>query len=106
MKIIGLLMLLSGAAMADRLEYLGRDKGTGAAQVQHAQGKQSVQEGDEIPGWGRVQHVDDEALHLVRKLTDAEKEARRAKGQVPADDQELIVPRSDLQTVPVTPPAD
>src|SRR5881392_4132079 len=103
MKIIGLLLLLSGAAMADRLEYVGRDKDTGAAQVEHARGKQTVNVGDEIPGWGRVHALDDLSLQVLRFLTDEEREARQAKGQVPVKAVVTIVPRRESQTLPVTP---
>jgi hypothetical protein len=103
MKAFAIVLLLSGAALADRLEYVGRDKDTGAAQVEHAQGKQSVQVGDDIPGWGRVKSVDDTALHVVRQLTDAEREARKAKGQMPVNAELMIVPRRDTHTVPIAP---
>ena len=103
MKTLAIFLLLSGAAMADRLEYVGRDKDTGAAQVEHARGKQVVQVGDEIPGWGRVQSVDDVTLHVVRQLTDAEREARKAKGQMPVNAELMIVPRRDTHTVPLAP---
>lgn len=100
--LVFLAFFLSGAAFADKLEYLSRDKNSGAAQVQHAGGKQSVQVGDEIPGWGRVHQVDDDAIQVVRKLSDAEKQARRDKGQLPVDAELKIVPRRDQRTVPVT----
>lgn len=104
MKIIALLMLLSGAALADRLEYVDRDKDTGAAQVEHARGRQSVKEGDDIPGWGRVHKIDEQSIQVVRLLTDAERQARKARGQVPVNAEVFVVPRRDQHSVPVTPP--
>lgn len=99
--ILAAALLLAGAAFADKLEYVDRDAATGAALVEHGQGKQAVREGDEIPGWGRVKSVDERELRLERRLTDAEREALRKKGALPVATEEIIVPRRDLRTVPV-----
>jgi hypothetical protein len=95
-------LLLSGTALADKLDYVGQDKTTGAAWVEHGQGKQAVLVGDEIPGWGRVKSVDERELRVVRQLTDAERAALRARGLVPVAAEEMIVPRRDLRSVPVS----
>ena len=100
MKIAIALLLFSGAALADRLEYVGRDE-TGAAVVEHSKGKQSVNVGDEIPGFGKVKSVDERELRVVRQLTDEERAALKARGLMPVAVELMIVPRRDLNSMPV-----
>jgi len=89
-------MLGSGApARAQELRYSGKvADGTNRGRV-HWQGEDySVREGDDIPGWGRVKAVTEEALVVSRRLTDAEKQAREAEGLLVVDIQEVRVPNS------------
>ena len=104
MKLMIAMLLLSGAAFADKLEYVGRDE-TGAAVVEHSKGRQSVNVGDEIPGFGKVKSVDERELRVMRQLSDDERAARKARGQVPVAAEVRIVPRRDLSSLPVPIPA-
>jgi hypothetical protein len=94
------LVLFSFGALADRLEYVGRDP-SGAAVVKHAQGRQTVNVGDDIPGFGKVKSVDERELRVVRVLTDAERAALKARGLLPAAAELMIVPRRDLNSLPI-----
>lgn len=85
----------AGPAPAAELRYSGKaPDGTNRGRV-HWQGQDyNVREGDEIPGWGRVKTVSEEALVVSRALTDAEKQAREAEGRLVVDIEEVRVPKS------------
>jgi hypothetical protein len=93
-------LLLAALLAAPNLSYLSRDKDTGAARVEHAQGRQTVKEGDEIPGWGKVTHIDDAEMRVERQLSDEERAALQKRGAVPVQAEEIIVPRRDRQAMP------
>lgn len=96
------LLLAALPAAADKFEYLGRDKATGAARVDRgAAGKHTVQEGDEIPGLGRVKSVEDHQLKVERRLSKEERDALKASGALPVEVDEIRVPRKDLRLTPL-----
>jgi hypothetical protein len=89
------LLLASTPALADRkLDYLGRDE-SGAAEVDHGEGRRKVKVGDDVPGWGRVKSIDDEELIVERALSDEERAALLKKGLIPFAAEQTIVHRLD-----------
>ena len=94
---IALAVLLSGvtALPAKNLRYLGKaSDDTTRGHVQHEGKSMKVRVGDEIPGWGKVKAVTDEALLLERELSADEKKDRKAKGQAAPDVQEMEIPNA------------
>lgn len=90
----------AGPAPAAELRYSGKAAdGTNRGRVHWRGQDYSVGEGDEIPGWGRVKAVGEEALVVSRTLTEAEKQAREAEGLLVVDIQEVRVPKSTPRLV-------
>lgn len=98
MQVVALALMLAspgGAQRTSPLRYWGQaPEASGAGRLAYRGRVYRVRAGDEIPGWGRVHAVTEEALVVRRVVTEAEKQSRAAAGALVADVQELRLPRT------------
>jgi hypothetical protein len=89
-----LLLLAISATAAETPRYLGRaGDDSGRARIVFRGKSYLVRAGDEIPGWGRVKSVGEEAVVVRRELSAEEKRAREDAGLLAPDVQEVRIPR-------------
>jgi hypothetical protein len=93
--LIATFALLLGSAAPEPgpgLRYWGRlSDDTNRGRIQYKGQYYNVREGDEIPGWGRVKAVTARSLVVRRTLTEAEKQAREARGLLAIDVQDVRI---------------
>jgi len=89
-----LLLLAASAGAAEAPRYVGRaGDDSGRARIEYRGKSYLVRVGDEIPGWGRVKSVSEEAVVVRRALSVEEKQAREAAGLLAPDMQDVRLPR-------------
>ena len=87
-----LLLLAASATAAEAPRYVGRaGDDSGRARIEYRGKSYLVRAGDEIPGWGRVKSVSDEAVVVRRELSAEEKRARQDAGLLAPDVQEVRI---------------
>ncbi|MGH7277384.1 MAG: hypothetical protein ACREJG_01705 [Candidatus Rokuibacteriota bacterium] len=73
-------LLAPGAAHGSDLVYRGKKAGEARGWLEHQGHQREIGVGDDVPGWGRVQHIDDHELVLEYHLTDEDKARLRTQG--------------------------
>jgi len=89
-----LLLLALPATAAEAPRYVGRlGDDSGRARIEYRGKAYLVRVGDEIPGWGRVKSVSEEAVVVRRMLSAEDKRAREAAGLLAPDMQDIRLPK-------------
>lgn len=92
------------SAQPQALRYLGPDSSrpTGWIELAGEQARE-VAVGEEIPGWGRVRDITETHLGIEQPVSEAEQARLRSQGMAAYEVLELVIPRADLGSVPLSP---
>jgi hypothetical protein len=94
-----LLLLAASATAGEGPRYVGRaGDDSGKARVEYRGKSYLVRAGDEIPGWGRVKSVSDEAVVVRHELSAEEKRAREDAGLIAPDVLDVRLSRGSRGT--------